>query len=106
MEHGMVLSVCTERRILRTVRRVASSQGCGVCALGSKSGQRLGLALGPSAPKRKVSSFCPRTSRTNLGSGFIMVFILPEIYSTAPRSSSGSTFVPSASPRIGPKSTD
>ena len=39
------LSVCIERRIVKIVGRVASSQGCGVYALGRKSGKRLGVCL-------------------------------------------------------------
>ena len=52
-------SVCIERRIVGIVGRVASSQSCGVF-VGGKSGKRLGLAPGVSAPKRKVSPFCSR----------------------------------------------
>jgi len=52
-------SVYIERRTVRIVRLVASSQSCSVWALGRKSGKRLELALSASTPKRKVWPFCP-----------------------------------------------
>ena len=84
MGDSVVPSVCIERRIVGIVGRVASSQSCGVF-VGGKSGKRLGLAPGVSAPKRKVSPFCSRrlTPRSFChGILFRLFTVLHAIYST------------------------
>ena len=86
MEQRVVPSVCIERRIVRIVRRVASSQGCGVVCVGEEVG--LELALSPSALKRKVSPFLPRRRFGPVSDvalswdsiSYVTWFSLPEVY--------------------------